>query len=485
MGLRLLKSGVDNAFGTQLRLFLASGTRNRWTAFGSGLMTTVALQSSTAMAIMVSSFVAQGLIAPAMAQAVMLGANVGTSIVAQLLALDVHWLASALVMSGIFLIGRRKNRTRDIGEAFIGLGLMLLSLWLMGEVTEPIHESAVVAAFFALITDAPVIAIAMVAAMAAASASSLAVVLFVMTLAGTGSIDAGLALLLVAGANLGGAVPPVIAVAAEGNEVRRIAISNLSVRSAGSVFMMLSVGWIVPLVGPLTRLVEHLMLDQPVQQENTPRHLDEAALQDEPAALAAATRETLRIGDIVQQMLEANLGALRSNDELLCRSIFRLNDSVDALQEAVELYLSRLDRNRLSAEGRRHANAILDYAVNLEHVGDIIERSLSGLAKIEDLFYETIDNLQLAQGVFLSRDAHMARRLMESKVLIRRKERDAFDRHMDRLREKRVATLQTTRLHIDILRDLKRINSHLVIAAHPILQEAGMLRESRLKRERK
>ncbi|MET3924223.1 Na/Pi cotransporter family protein [Devosia sp. 2618] len=526
-GLRSLKSGVNAAFGTQLRLFLASSTRNRFAAFGAGLVTTLALQSSTAMAIMVSSFVAQGLVTPVMAQAVMLGANVGTSIVTQVLALDLHWLGPAALLVGVFTSSRKSKRSRGIGEAIIGLGLMLLSLSLMSSATLPMRESPAVASFFSLLGGAPIIAIGLAALLAAVSASSLAVVLFVMSLAGAGSIDATLCLLLVAGANIGGALPPVLASGSEGIAARRVATTNLVARSLGAGLLLVAMGWIIPLVSgysdlsrlvvdahvgfnlalaiillplitPLTRLMTRLMPDRGMESESGPRHLDELALTDPPSALAAATRETLRVGDIIENMLEVSLRALKANDEQLCQSIFKLDDQVDTLQGAIKLYLARLDHANLDADALRQANAIVDYAVNLEHVGDIIERSLSrltlkkiekqlqfspdGLVEIEGLYLDTLDNLQLAQSVFLSRDTRLARRLMESKLAIRVKERDSATRHMTRLQERHVATLQTTSLHLDILRDLKRINSHLASVAHPILKDAGLLRDSRLRK---
>lgn len=526
-GLRFLKKGVNLAFGAQLRMFMAASTRNRVVAFFAGLGTTLALQSSTAMALMISSFAAQGLIKPVMAQAVMLGANVGTSLVTQILSLDLHWLASVAFIAGLLASSRKSRRSRGLGEAVIGLALMMFSLQLLSQATGPIRDSAAVSAFFALLGDAPIVAILLSAILAAASASSLAVVLFVAALAGAGSVEPGVCLLLVAGANLGGAIPPLLATTADGIVGRRVVITNLLVRGLGAVMVLAAVPWLsdvaaqyaspvrlvvdahvgfnlllaivfLPLIGPLTRLVAIMVPDKRSASDTGPRHLDEDALSNLPSALAAATRETLRIGDKVEHMLRVTLQALKADDELLCQSVSDLDDQVDELQRAVKLYLARLDRTALAADGLRQADAILDYAVNLEHVGDIVERSLSrmtlkkierqlefspeGFAEIETLFLSTLENVQLAQTVFLSGDAQLARRLMETKVSIRHQERDSASRHMVRLNQGKPSTIQTSEIHLDILRDLKRINAHLVSVAHPILDQAGMLRESRLRK---
>ena len=357
-GLRLLKSGVSIALGARLRQFLASSTRNRFMAFGAGLLTTLALQSSTAMAVMVGSFVAQGFVAPAMAQAVMLGANVGTALITQILSLDIHWLAPVAIFLGVIAGSRKTRNSRGLGEIAIGIGLMLLSLRLMSEATEPMRDSEALAAFFALVGDAPIIAIGLSAALAAVSASSLAVVLFIMSLAVAGSIGPELCLLLVAGANVGGALPPVFAAASDGMAARRVAISNLTVRGLGAIILLLVAAWLVellpepknlaqftiqahvafnvalaliflPLIGPLTRLLTRMLPDKRQGKKPGPLHLDDALLADPPSALAAAMRETLHVGDLVEKMLQASLVALKTNDELLCQSVYHLDDQVD------------------------------------------------------------------------------------------------------------------------------------------------------------
>lgn len=526
-GLRLLKSGVNTTFGAQLRRFVSSSTRNRVAAFGAGAVTTMALQSSTAMAIVLGSFVSQGLVSVLMAQAIMLGANLGTAVVAALLSLDLHWLAPLAILAGVVAGYGRSRRQRGSSEIAIGIGLMFLSLRLMAEATEPMRQSEAIAAFFSLLGDAPLVAILLSAGLAAVSASSLAVVLFVASLAAAGTIDAQLCLLLVAGANVGGAIPPVLAVAADGIGARQVVVGNLAIRFVGAMCLLAVASWIAPLVttgdlgglpiqihlgfnailavlflpalGPITRLVARLIpAKHPNREVEGPRHLDEAALTDPPSALAAAMRETLRLGDIVEEMLDTTLTALKTNDELLCQIVFKLDDRVDAIQRAIKLFLARIDPSSLGVAENRRMNEILGYAVNLEHVGDIVERSLSrltikkieqqlsyspeGMVEIEELFRDTIDNLQLAQNVFINRDAQIARRLMEAKVSIRQKEKASVDRHMSRLQQRRPETLQTTSLHMDVLRDLKRINGHVMTVAAPILEEAGLLRESRLKK---
>jgi phosphate:Na+ symporter len=525
-GLGSLKSGMNLAFGPQLRRFLSASTRHRTSAFGAGLVATLVFQSSTAMAILASGFVAQGLIAPAMAQAIMLGANVGTSLVAQLLALNIQWLMPVLFFLGLVAKQRQGARAKGLSKAFIGVGLMFLSLQLISQATAPIRGSEAIAYVFGLLDNAPVFAVLLAAALAAVSASSLTAVLFTVALASAHAVDVNLCLLLVAGANLGGAIPPLLAVARDGVAARRVVTCNLVVRGIGVVCLLCTIGWILPFAAryadlarlvvdfhvafnvivalvalpftaPLTRLVAWLLPDKSTPQDGPQHYLDEGALADPPAALAAAGRETIRIGDTVGMMLETALRALSEGDVDAFERLRTLDDLVDRDHTAVRLYLARLDREKLTPALTHQAEGILDYAMNLEHAGDIIEGSLArllrkrndkqlqfspdGAHEIEGLLRETIDTLQLAQGVFLGRDQNLAVRLIETKVAVRQQARASLDSHLSRLQTGRADSMQTTSLHLDLVRDLKRINGHLIYVAYPILEDAGLLRESRLK----
>lgn len=527
-GLRLIKTGVMRAFGASLRLWIAKGTGNRFAAVLSGLLATLALQSSTATAVIAAAFAARGILTPRAGQAVMLGANVGTSIAAVILSMNVHWFGSALIFVGVTVFSLNDGaRGKGIGRALLGLGLMLLALQLLAGITEPMRESALVAAILKGLADAPVFALAFAAGLAFLASSSLAVMLFVALVAQSGLVTPALALVLVAGANLGGAIPPLLAVMGEGVAARRLTASNLAVRTCGALALMiladplarLALPWagdartltiaghigfnlmllavFLPLVGPIARLAERLIAAPAEPEERRPNYLDDSVLDTPAIALASAAREALRVGDLVGRMLERSLDALRRPDAAARESVASLDDDVDRLQEAIKLYLSRLNRTDLDPDDARRSSEIIAYAINLEHVGDIIDNSLTqaalkkvrrrvklspeGLAEIEALYDITLSNLKLSQSVFFARDAELARQLVAAKVEVRRLEQVSAERHLERIRENRAESLETSGMHLDILRDLKRINAHLTAVAYPILEELGALRESRLR----
>jgi phosphate:Na+ symporter len=222
-----------------------------------------------------------------------------------------------------------------------------------------------------------------------------------------------------------------------------------------------------------------------------PRYLDEAALENPPLALANAARETLRMGDTVEAMLRDVMAAIMNNDRKLADDTARMDNIVDKLDEAIKLYITKLTRDSLDEREGRRAMEIVSFTINLEHVGDIIDKNLSELAvkKIKrryqfspegaaelTAFHKRIcESLQAAFGIFMTGDVEAARKLLREKTELRKAELEAADRHFERLREGRPESLETTSLHLDILADLKRIHSHICSVAYPVLEAAGEL----------
>jgi phosphate:Na+ symporter len=258
--------------------------------------------------------------------------------------------------------------------------------------------------------------------------------------------------------------------------------------------LLAAVAW--PFSPMLAALTSRLVPDD-VQPDQGPKFLDMQELSTPVVALASATREVLGVGDLIERMLMRSSEAFQHNDMSKLAEIPSLEKRVDLLQQEVKIYLSKLGRVGLSDENARRSIVIIDYAINLEHIGDIIEKGLleqvgkkvslglkfseDGYRELHKLFDLTIDNLRVAQTIFVTRDFNLAKQMMEVKVEVRRMEKQSAERHLERLRDGRADSLQTSSLHLDMLRDLKRINAHIVSVAHPILDESGLLIESRLR----
>ncbi|KPP84551.1 MAG: phosphate:Na+ symporter [Rhodobacteraceae bacterium HLUCCO07] len=525
-GLRLVRDGVTEGFGLRLKLALSQGTRTSPRAFVSGLVATLGLQSSTATALMSSDFVERGMIRPGRAQVALLGANLGTALTAWIVSAGIEALSPLLLLLGYVLRRQARAAVSGTGQALIGIGLVLLSLTLLGQATSPLRDSAELLAFLGLLDNAWLVAFGVAAALAVVFSSSLAVVMLVLSLGSTGGLAPALAVVLVLGANFGGAVPPVLATLAAPPAARRVTLGNLLVRGLGCLVALPLAGqigpWlegldlvpaglpvaahlafnialavvIWPIAGRIASALPLVLPDPPTHEGDGPRWLDEAALDRPEVALAGASREALALGDTVERMMRLIMTAFRDNDPAPLAEITRLEERVDRLQQQVKLYLSRLGPGA-SKRDKRRIITVLDYIINLEHAGDIIEKGLAvqvdrkielglrfseeGYRELDSLFLMTLDTMQVAQTIFMSRDERLARQLIETKVRIRQVERQSAERHFRRLRKGHPESLQTSSLHLDMLRDLKRVGAHLVSVAYPILDEEGLLVESRLK----
>ncbi|MDP6391185.1 MAG: Na/Pi cotransporter family protein [Alphaproteobacteria bacterium] len=528
-GMRMVRTGVTRAYGSSLRTVLGRHLDNRFTAFFSGLGITAVLQSSTATCLMTASFASRGLVATTAALAVMLGADVGTTLVAQVFTLDISWLSPVFIVAGLIAFhGGRRKRIKDLGRLGIGLGLMLLALKLLVGGSEPIRESETVLVVVTSLAEEPVLAILVAALLTWLAHSSLAVVLLICSMVGAGAVPLALALPLVLGANLGGTMPPVTATLASAPVARRVALGNVIFKLAGCIAILpvlqVAGGWIavldsdpvrqvvnfhtafnvalalvfILLTDLVTRLTERFLPDRAaVEDEATPRYLDPAARAEPAIALACAARETLRMADTLDVMLGQSIEVLKDNDRDRLDRVSEMDDTVDSLYEAIKLYLTDVSREPLEEEESRRCSDIMAFMTNLEHIGDIVDKNLmelaakkikyqlqfsgEGLAEIETLHGRVRDNLQLATSVFVSGDQRLARKLLQEKDHFRDLERGAAESHHERLKDGVRETIETSSLHLDILRDLKRINSHITSAAYPILEEAGELRPSRLR----
>ena len=528
-GTHIVRTGILRVFGADLRRILSKSTSNRASAFLAGLGVTALVQSSSATALIASSFVAQNLIALSAALAVMLGADVGTALLSQVFSLDLSWLSPLLIFFGVvFFLSQRTSRVGQMGRVAIGLGLMLLALQLVMLATRPITQAAGVRVIFASLSGDPMLDMLIGAVFAIVSWSSLAVVLIAATLAAAQVVSVPVALCLVLGANLGSGILALIVNARTPGGGRRVAFGNLLFKVAGCIVFSMALPWALELIARFDadtrRQVVHFhvlfnvtlaivfigLTDRvaafvekwlPESKEGMrrtePRFLDAAALATPALALANAARETLRIGDTIEQMLNGMLEVIRSNDSARVDEIIRLDDDVDRLYTAVKLYLTQVSREALDERDSRRWAEIISLTINLEHVGDILERimqdlrdkmishrlkfSEAGMGEITELHARLVVNLRLGMSVFLNGDVKSAQQLLAEKERFRDLEHAYHDSHLDRLAGQTLQSIETSSLHLDIISDMRRINSFFCSTAYPILEQAGQLRRSRLR----
>ena len=531
-GVHMVQSGVQRAFGARLRSFLSGALRNRLKAFLAGVGVTAVVQSSTATGLMVTGFAAGGLVDLVPALAVMLGANVGTTLIVQLLSFDVAEIAPALILIGVLMFRRASAAPRDFGRVLIGLGLMLMALQNFITLLSPYEDVPSLRFLLGAIATQPVLDVILAAGLTWAAHSSVAVVLLVMSFAAKGTIPPETAFALVLGANLGTAINPVLEGATAGDPAaRRLPVGNLLNRFVGVVVCLAALGPVsrlmvtfdsanaravadfhtlfnllmaavfFPLLRPYSAILQRLLPTQVSQTDpGQPMYLDPVARDTPIVAIGGAVREALRLADVLDTMLAGLHDAFAKGDRRQIGETKRLDDVLDRLNAAIKSYVTSIDADALSDTDSRRAREVLTFATNMEHAGDIVVRNLlgtaskkikrgvsfskDGQAELLAMIGRLQTNLRMAASVFMTGDERAARLLAAEKETFRNLDAEATDAHFNRFRTGRPDTVETSALHLDALRDLKNVNTHLVAAAaYPVLENMGELLRSRLRQE--
>lgn len=531
-GAHMVQTGVQRAFGPRLKAVLAGALRNRFWAFAGGVGVTTLLQSSTATGLMVTGFAASGLVELVPALAVMLGANVGTTLIVQLLSFDISLVAPVAILIGVLMFRRvSTSQTHDLGRVLIGLGLMMLALQHLLDLMRDYEDAPNLRLLLGIASATPILNVALAAGITWAAHSSVAVVLLIMSLAANNIVPPAAAFALVLGANLGTAINPLLEGATgDDPEARRVPLGNFVMRlasvAAALVLLQPVARWMVtfqpdsaravadfhtlfniaaalvflPFLSPISRLLKAMLPARVTASDpSRPLYLDHAAKETPIVALGGAAREALRIADVLETVLVDTKEVLRSGDRRLIVETRRKDDVIDLLNTAIKSYLTSIDPDELSPHDQLRLQQVLSFTMNLEQAGDVVDRHLlphaaKGLkrglilpndrqAELLSLMDRLVANLRTAASLFMTEDQRAARLLADEKVAFREAESQATLRHFDRLRGSRLPAAQASALHLDLLRDMKLINSHLVAAAaYPVLERSGELLPSRVTR---
>lgn len=529
-GVHMVQTGLQRAFGPNLKTMLRTALSNHFRAFAVGLGTTTLLQSSTAVGLMASSFVAFGTVGLAPALAVMLGANVGTTLIVQILSFDIAQAAALLVLAGVVLFRSTTSPPwHDLGRVAIGLGLMLMALHGLIAELDKIDNSHSFRAVVQIMGDQPLLILLLAAALTWLAHSSVAAMLLIMSLATRGILPFEAALAFVLGANLGTAINPWLEARHGDNPAaRRLPLGNLLNRVIAIAIALPLLNWLAPFVllidddkaravanfhtafnvlnallflpflNPYASLLSRLIPDKPATRDpGKPRYLDPSARSTPIIALANAAREALRMADVLETMIRETHSVFKRDLRDKVPEIKKLDNVLDQLNAAIKSYLAAMDPQPFTSDDQRRITEILTFITNIEHAGDVIDRcvlhqatkrmkrglrfSSEGAAEISQMIDRLGVNLRAASTVFITDDTEAARRLAEEKVRFRNMENSATEAHFSRLREGRLETKSTTSIHLDLIRDLKLVNSHLVAAAaYPVLTVEGLLQPSRI-----
>lgn len=518
-GVRMVKLGFMRAYGSSLRQMIAKGTSNRLSAFASGFGATLLLQSSTATALILASFADKGMISVAAAIAVIIGADVGTTVLAQIFTFDLSLVTPVLLIVGIVMhmIYEHGGKLRQAARITIGLGFILMSLSIIREAGIPLKESSVLPLIMEPLTAEPALALFIAVLLTWLMHSSLAAVLLFSSMAASGVFPLHLALIMILGANIGAAITPIVATIKDTPAARRIPIGNMLMRLCTSLAIFPFLGLVetelqklnmdgarlivtfhmlynialaclfLPWTTTIANVSKKIMPDQPddFTDPKKPRYLDYKVVNSPTIALTGAARETLRLADIVESMLNDTFRVFETDDISLLQSTRDQDNVLDSLYKDIKLYMTRLSQEEFDQKEADRYVQILTFSTNLEHAGDIIDKSLLDLAEkkirkqdnfskagfdeLREIHAMVIESLRLAQNLFLARDKGLAQQLLNEKKVLRKAEKRSTASHFRRMQSGLAETIATSSLHLDIVRDYRRINTYIASVAYSIL----------------
>lgn len=535
---RMVRTGFERANGDELRAAVRRSETGRIKAAIMGTGVAMLLQSSTAVAVLAAGFASSEILSVCQGIALLLGADLGSAIVAQLLSFNVQWLVPVcLIVGGLLFFKGQTSYLRQIGRIIMGIGLILISLRFLSEATVPLKDSEFLASVMHYLNDDIITSFLVGALVTWLLHSSIASVLLISTLLMQSVVPWGVGLGFVLGANLGSGLIAFMLTREQPARGRRIPIANLIFRGALAIIIMIVIKWFalpvpqtaadaglwvvyahvafnvlmlvvcLPLAGPMEKLTEKL-IPEPVEEgaRLTAIHARNSALDPNivhlpQLALASASRECLHMADVLESMLKPVMSFYENPDPVAMQEVLDLEQVVNKMNSNIKLYIADIDDNNLSEEDADRKLALINFAINLESVGDVIAKNLlklaetknreclefspQGWAELIEVHENVISNMHLSLNTMVSGDQASARQLIEEKDRIRHQERNSNVQHFQRLQSGSSASIETSDIHLETLRALRQINSLFAAVAYPILSQSGDLLDSRLTKIRR
>ena len=525
-GVRYLRKGLDRLFGQRLGSWMQRLASRRGLSFLAGVAASVLAPSSTTMSLLAVQTVQAGHMTARQMLNIVLGANIGLTVMVLLIAMRLEEFAPIVILVGVALFQfTNGNRSRGVGQVILAIGFIFLAIYIMKEAAAAAQRGAESGTGlwsvinFENLQQHPFLLAGFAAAMAMLMQSSTATIGLVIGLGAADAASLRMAIPVVLGANVGLAVTTLV-VGRRLVEPRRLALSNLLLKGGVAAMGLLVVDLLgdnmpkpspekfglaiaavhtsynmvvaavgLPLVGVVTRLMERLVPTPAPEPRKAfgPKYIASGPLGGVALAMGQSLREITHASEIVRAMLRDVWAALQTGNEKLAREVAVRDDRVDLLDTEIKRFLTRLAREEAGAYDPDEQMLQLRYLAELETIGDIVDKNLSelvlkkirlgtefskeGAEELDEFFDKVSENMMIAETAFTTRDEVLARQLLRHKERIDRHERDLRDRHFARLNAGLAESLETSAIHLDLLTHLKRINSHVTHVAYAILQD--------------
>ncbi len=526
---RMVRTGIERAFGPSFRRIVTT-TRNPLNSALTGLVLAIVLQSSAAVALLVSGFAGSGALGFAAGLSIVLGADLGSALLIQVLSFKLDWLVPVLLaVGGGFFIKSDSRKLKQAGRIILGIAFILISLRFLRETMDPIRDSNFLPSIAGFLESDFIAAFIIGALLAWFMHSSVAVILMCVTLVAIDAVPMVAGVSLVLGANLGSAVIPIGLTRGLSNSARRVPVANFLLRGSGAALALYIVNGlpvlsylgggsdaqtlinvhvlfntVLLLALPFCRFLEpplcNLLPDSPVIEQETPvlhvSLLDDSALTIPNLALANLKREVLRMEQVVETMTAPVMELYEDYDKDRAITLIERDEVVNSALDDIRRYVAAMPADRMTKQDWKRARELTEYAIALETVGDLVAKILLPLAReksqerlkfskaggqeLVNMHERILANMALASNVLMSDDLESARLLLEEKTEMTRLERSSRKKHLRRLSDGSKTSFESSNIHLEALRALREINSHVASVCYPILYRGGQLLETRL-----
>jgi len=522
-GVRYLRKALDRLFGARLGRWMRQLVDHPGRAFACGIGVATVAPSSTTISLMAVQAIQAGRITARQMLALMLGANIGLTIMVVLIAFRVEAYAPIVILIGVILfMYTERPKLRGSGQFLLAFGFIFLGIDVMRRAAETGLETGLgVEAIinFENLQSMPVLLAVFAAIFTMLMQSSTAAIALVIGLGAADAVSFRFAVPIVLGANVGMACTTLV-VGWRVLESRRLAMANLLLKAAvaavglivvalfgdklpepGGDFVGLGIVGVhtgfnivvaligMPILAPITGFVEALIPEPRGRQSRPfgPRYINNGVTGSVSLSLGQSLHEILHMSNIVRGMLTDAWKALDTGDRQLVDDVSRRDDHVDQLESAIKDFLTRLVKEEFDKQDADEQLRQLRYLSELETIGDIIDKNIcqlvekmirlgvsfseEGKKELDDFFQRVLENMTIAETAFTTRDPGLAQQLLHNKETLGRLETELRDRHFARLNAGLAETHETSAIHLDLLTHLKRINSALSHVAHAILRD--------------
>ncbi|MEO0144664.1 MAG: Na/Pi cotransporter family protein [candidate division WOR-3 bacterium] len=501
-GMEKLNRGINAFAGVTIRDILKKFPENRVFSFLIGIILTLAIQSSTAINVMLVSFVDSGLLSLKSALSIALGAGIGSTFTTQLISFGIFELSLLLVAIG-YILKRMEGRIRAYGNAIFGIGLLFFSIKLMSKSASSLSIFPEFENFFRLVSDNAFFGIFISTIFTALVHSSAAVVGFAISLAFENVIDLKGGIYIVLGANIGTTITAILASLKSGVSGRRIAFANFfykfitfliiliflnefinlvektdslltrQIANAHTLFNIIGALLFLPFLD-IAQIIFNKLFKESIKEKILP---DPSVFDNSSIAIAVVHRRIIEMSGIIENMLNKIPEILISRNPSIINETEMLDNEVDKMREEIILYLIKLQKIELSEEEGKKASIIANIVDEFEAIGDVISKSITrnmyklyseglkfskeGLEDLLEFHKEVMITFQIMNLALLDFDKNKAKEGFERRTIVNSLLDNYHQKHFSRLKALVQEAILTSSIHVEILNNLERINYHI------------------------